>query len=57
LYADFAGYNKDGEITEEEAARLQKANENLAAQLIADRENLTNHWVGMQPTPPAQTHP
>ncbi|KAA6350873.1 hypothetical protein EZS27_001720 [termite gut metagenome] len=44
LYADFANYNDDNVITEDEAARLQKANDDLAAQLIADRENLAKSF-------------
>ncbi|KAA6300912.1 MAG: hypothetical protein EZS26_002938 [Candidatus Ordinivivax streblomastigis] len=43
LYNDFAEYNTNG-ITEEEAARLRKANDDLAAQLIADRENLARSF-------------
>ncbi|KAA6319088.1 hypothetical protein EZS27_030973, partial [termite gut metagenome] len=44
LYDDFAGYNDDNVISEDEAAKLQKANDELAAQLIADRENLAKSF-------------
>jgi hypothetical protein len=40
LYDRFANANKDGVIDEDEANKLQAANDALAAQLIADRENL-----------------
>jgi hypothetical protein len=51
LYSDFAKYNEDSLITEEETEKLRKANEDLAVQLIADRENLARSLGWNTPSP------